>query len=154
MSWRVDPKMRLSSNKRSIFYNDALTLEGVPPEVLDYKLGNRSALEWVIDQYEAGIDKESGLANDPNRAEDEQYIPRLIGQVITVSLETLKIVAELPENFGAEEDSTTQETREWRQNQPLMNSENARRLAREQRESIQKNVRARHGSAATPSVKS
>ncbi len=154
LSWRVDPKMRLSSNKRSITYNDSLTIEGIPPEASDYKLGNRSALEWVIDQYEVGIDKESGLRNDPNRAGDEQYILRLISQVITVSLETLKIVAGLPENFGAEEDSTTQETREWRQNQPLMNSENAQRRARAQRESIQKNVRARRGNAALPSAKS
>jgi predicted helicase len=34
-----------------LFYNEFLTLSGIPPEVFAYKLGNRSALEWVIDQY-------------------------------------------------------------------------------------------------------
>ncbi|WP_417033666.1 hypothetical protein [Dolichospermum circinale] len=41
-------------------------------------------------------DKRSGIINDPNRLDDEQYIIRLIGQIITVSLETMKIVNSLP----------------------------------------------------------
>jgi len=51
----------------------------------------------VIDQYQISTDKRSGITNDPNRADDPQYIKRLIGQVITVSLETMKIVRALPE---------------------------------------------------------
>ena len=77
-------------------YNDFLTLEGIPAEVFEYRLGNRSALEWVVDQYRVKIDKRSGIVNDPNRDEDEEYILRLIGQVITVSLETVDIVNRLP----------------------------------------------------------
>jgi len=38
--------------------------------------GNRSALEWVIDQYQVSTDKRSGITNDPNRADDPQYILR------------------------------------------------------------------------------
>jgi hypothetical protein len=57
---------------------------------------NRSALEWVIDQYQVSTDKRSGITNDPNRPDDPQYILRLIAQVITVSLETMKIVKSLP----------------------------------------------------------
>jgi predicted helicase len=53
-------------------------------------------LEWVIDQYQVTTDKRSGITNDPNRADDPQYIVRLIGQVITVSLETMKIIQALP----------------------------------------------------------
>jgi hypothetical protein len=60
------------------------------------KLGNRPALEWVIDQYRASLDGRSGIKNDPNRPEDETYILRLIGQVVTVSLETVKVVKGLP----------------------------------------------------------
>jgi predicted helicase len=41
-------------------------------------------------------DKRSGITNDPNRLDDPEYIVRLIGQVITVSLETVKIVKNLP----------------------------------------------------------
>ncbi len=99
INWRVE-KMKLSTDKRSIRYNDLLTLEGVPEKVFAYQLGNRSALEWVVDQYRVKVDKRSGIVNDPNREEDEQYIVRLLGKVITVSLETLEIVEGLPELRG------------------------------------------------------
>jgi predicted helicase len=95
-NWRVE-KMRLSKDKSQIKYNNFLTLAGIPPEVFEYKLGNRSALDWMIDQYQVSTDPRSGIVNDPNNLEDEQYIVRLIGQVITVSLETVKIVKGLPE---------------------------------------------------------
>jgi predicted helicase len=68
----------------------------VPSEVFEYKLGNRSALDCIIDRYRVRTDKRSGIVNDPNRADDPQYIVRLIGQVITVSLETVKVVSKLP----------------------------------------------------------
>lgn len=42
-------------------------------------------------------DKRSGIVNDPNRADDPQYILRIIGKVISVSLETVKVVEGLPE---------------------------------------------------------
>jgi predicted helicase len=51
----------------------------------------------VIDQYQVSTDKRSGITNDPNRADDPSYIVRLVGQVITVSLETMKIVSALPD---------------------------------------------------------
>ncbi len=60
------------------------------------RLGNRSALEWVIDPYQVSTDKRSGITNDPNRPEDPEYILRLLAQVITVSLETVKVVMALP----------------------------------------------------------
>ena len=70
-----------------------LNVRGSDTEVVS----NRSALEWVIDQYQVSTDKRSGIVNDPNRADDPEYIVRLIGQVIGVSLETMKIVKALPE---------------------------------------------------------
>jgi predicted helicase len=95
LDYRVE-KMRLARDKTSLTYNDFLTLGNIPPAVYEYKLGNRSALEWVIDQYQVKTDKRSGLSNDPNRPDDPDYILRLIGQVITVSLETVQIVQNLP----------------------------------------------------------
>ena len=95
LDWRVE-KMRLSKDKTGIKYNDFLTLDGIPAKAFDYRLGNRSALEWVIDQYQVKTDKRSGIINDPNRPDDEEYIVRLIGKVITVSLETVEIVEGLP----------------------------------------------------------
>jgi len=95
LDWRVE-RMKLSKDKLSLTYNEFLTLGGIPPEVYEYRLGNRSALEWIVDQYQVTIDKRSGITNDPNRADDPEYIVRLIGQVVAVSLETVKIVRELP----------------------------------------------------------
>jgi len=70
-------------------------LNGIPPEAHEYRLGNRSALEWVVDQYRVSTDKRSGIVNDPNRDDDPEYIVRLIGQVVTVSVETVRLVKEL-----------------------------------------------------------
>jgi predicted helicase len=90
-------RMRLRKDKAAIVYNDFLTLKGIPPEVFEYRLGNRSALEWIIDQYQVFEDQRSGIINDPNRPDDPHYILGLIGQVISVSLETGKIVRSLPD---------------------------------------------------------
>ena len=89
-------RMKFSKDKTRLKYNEFLTLEGIPAEAFEYRLGNRSALEWVVDQYRVKVDKRSGIVNDPNRAEDSEYILRLIGQVITVSLETVDVVNGLP----------------------------------------------------------
>ena len=95
LNWRVE-KMKLSKDKTSLVYNDFLTIDGIPPKAFDYRLGTRSALEWVIDQYCVKTDKRSRIVNDPNRVNDPEYIVKLIGKVITVSLETAEIVNKLP----------------------------------------------------------
>lgn len=95
LNYRVE-KMKLSKDKRTLIYNDFFKLGGIPRDVFEYRLGNRSALEWIIDQYQISTDKRSGITNDPNRTDDPEYIMRLIGQVITVGLETVKIVKGLP----------------------------------------------------------
>ena len=91
--------MRLSKDKLRLTINPSLTLSGIPPAVFEYRLGNRSALEWVIDQYQVSTDKRSGITSDPNREDDPEYIVRLVGQVVRVSLETVKIVGGLPKDF-------------------------------------------------------
>ncbi|HVS51778.1 MAG TPA: type ISP restriction/modification enzyme [Opitutaceae bacterium] len=93
--WRVE-RMKLSKDKTALVYNDWLTLAGIPAAAHDYRLGNRSALDWVIDQYRVERDAAGEIASDPNRADDEGYIVRLVGQVVTVSVETMKLVAVLP----------------------------------------------------------
>jgi predicted helicase len=83
-------KMKLSADKRSLRVNEALTLHGIPAEAFEYRLGSRSALEWVIDQYQV----KGG--SDPNREDDPGYIVRLVGQVVQVSMATVQIVKSLP----------------------------------------------------------
>ena len=48
-----------------------------------------------MDQYRVSTDARSGIVNDPNREDDPEYIVRLICQVVTVSVETVKLVSEL-----------------------------------------------------------
>ncbi len=84
-------KMKLGKDRTSIQINESLTLAGIPPEVFDYKLGSKSAIEWVIDQYQVKGD------SDPNREDDPGYIVRLVGQVIRASIETVRIVKSLPD---------------------------------------------------------
>ena len=103
LDWRVE-QMRFSKDKTQIRYNDFLTLAGIPAEAFQYRLGNRSALEWVVDQYRIKTDRRSGIENNPNRADDEEYIVGLIRKVISVSLETVEIVdGLLGLDIGAEE---------------------------------------------------
>ena len=54
-------------------------------------------MHWLIDRYRVRTDKRSGIVNDPNRLDDPQYIIRLMGKVMAVSLETVQIVGSLPE---------------------------------------------------------
>ncbi len=102
ITWRVE-KMKLSPGKEALQVNAWLRLEGIPQACYNYRLGNRSALEWVIDQYQVSEDKRSGIVSDPNRADDEQYIVRLVARVISVSLETVKLVEQLASSVSADE---------------------------------------------------
>jgi predicted helicase len=89
-------KMKLSADRQSLRVNESLTLAGIPAEVFEYRLGSRSALEWVIDQYQ--VKGES----DPNREDDPGYIVRLVGQVVRVSIATVQIVKSLPNYRGGD----------------------------------------------------
>lgn len=88
-------KMKLSKDQISVRVNGSLTLAGIPPEAFEYRLGSKSAIEWIIDQYQVKGD------SDPNRDDDPGYIVRLIGQVVRVSVETVEIVRGLPESRQA-----------------------------------------------------
>ena len=81
----------------SIIYNNYLTLNGISDEVWDYMLSGKAALFWIMDRYRVTKDKESGIVNDPNEfSDDPRYIIDLVKRIVTVSVETLKIVRELP----------------------------------------------------------
>jgi len=100
IDWKVD-KMRLSKDKKTLVYNQSITFLNIPEKTFDYKLGNRSALEWIIDQYRIKIDERSGIINDPNQVDNERYIIDLISKIITVSIKTVDLTEQLDniENF-------------------------------------------------------
>lgn len=99
LSYVVADKMRLNKTKTELKVNPSLTLRGIPEKCFEYRLGNRSALDWVISQYRVTEHKRSGIKSDPNRPDDPEYIVRLVGQVIKVSLETVRIVQNLPAQY-------------------------------------------------------
>jgi predicted helicase len=96
----VSKMKRDKNDPTKLIYNDFLTISGIPSEVDEYKLGNRSALNWIIDQYQVSTDKRSGITNNPNdwsyESGNPQYILNLIQRIITVSMQTNAIVKGLP----------------------------------------------------------
>ena len=88
------------TDKTRIRYNAGITIAGIPEEAQKYELGSRSALDWLIDRYQVSTHKDSGIVNDPNdwceEIGDRRYILDLIGRIVTVSLETNRIVETLP----------------------------------------------------------
>jgi len=99
-----DPETRkLVADRSTVVYNSRVTLSGIPEEAYRYQLGSRSAIEWIIDRYQVKVDggpKGSGIVNDPNdwsrEVGDPRYIIDLLARIVTVSLETMKIVDALP----------------------------------------------------------
>lgn len=88
-------------DKTTIRVNSNLTLSDIPIEAHSYRLGSRSAIDWLVERYQVKIDKASGIVNDPNDWADEvgdpRYIVDLLKRVVTVSVETMRIVRGLPD---------------------------------------------------------
>jgi predicted helicase len=91
---------RPNLDKTTIVYNDDITISGIPAEAHEYLLGSRSALDWVLERYQVTVDKASQIKNDPNdwglEHGNPRYILDLIGSIVTVSTETVRIVKGLP----------------------------------------------------------
>ncbi len=88
------------ADKSTVIYNSGITVSGIPEEAHEYLLGSRSAIDWIIERYQVKTDKASGIVNDPNDWAEEQGNPRyildLLARIVTVSVETVKIVKSLP----------------------------------------------------------
>ena len=101
----VNPKMVFGRankqvDKTTIIYNSHVTLTGIPLAAYDYVVNGKPAIEWIMERYQITVDKDSGIRNDPNdwarEHGDPKYILNLLKRIITVSLETMKIVSKLP----------------------------------------------------------
>ena len=93
-------KAKKVDDKTRIVYNEKLTIASIPLEAYEYVVNGKSAIEWLMERYAVTTDKASGIVNDPNdwaiEHGDPAYIFNLILRIITVSLETVKIVKALP----------------------------------------------------------
>ena len=100
-NFRVE-KMRFANkgDKSVIQYNESIQLSNIPLDAYDYVVNGRSAIEWIMDRYQVRVDKASGIVNDPNDWAAEHNKPRyildLLLSIVTVSLETNRIVQGLP----------------------------------------------------------
>lgn len=93
---------RSQKDKSTVMYNDRITMQNIPLEAYDYVVSGKPALKWVMDQQCVKTDKKSGITNDANDyanevIQDPAYPLELFQRVITVSLETMKIVGSLPQ---------------------------------------------------------
>lgn len=84
-----------------LHYNDKITLTGIPLAAYEYIVNGKPALDWVVERQCVKTDKDSGIVNDANDwANETMHNPRypleLFMRVVTVSLETMKIVNGLP----------------------------------------------------------
>ncbi len=92
------PKLKANKDTGEIYLDNITTLSGIPSEVWDYKLGNRSALEWILDQYKEKKPKDPTIAKLFNTYKFIDYKDKVIDllmRVTTVSVETMKIIRKM-----------------------------------------------------------
>ncbi len=72
-------------------------MSNIPIEAYSYQVNGKSAIGWIIDQYQIKKDNKTGIVNDPNEfSDDRKYILNLLLSIITVSMKTLELIEELP----------------------------------------------------------
>lgn len=87
----------------TIIYNQDITISNIPEKAYEYMVNGRSAIEWIMDQYQVKTDKKSGITDDPNDySTDEKYIFNLLLRIINVSMQTVDLINSLPK-FEVEE---------------------------------------------------
>jgi predicted helicase len=87
-----------SRQRRRSYPDSATTLTGIPPEAWDYRLGNRSALEWILDQYKEKKPKDPTIREKFNTyrfADYKEKVIDLLMRVVTVSVRTVEITASM-----------------------------------------------------------
>ena len=88
---------KLEKDKSTIIFNSDITIKDIPEKAYDYVVNGRSAIEWIMDQYQVKTDKKSGITDDPNDfSDDPKYIFNLLLRIINVSLQTVDLVNSLP----------------------------------------------------------
>lgn len=85
------------ADKTIINFNKDITIKNVPHEALEYKLNDRPAIEWIMTQYRFSTDSDSKITDDPSLYNsDKKYILNLLLKIINVSVQTMRLVKEIP----------------------------------------------------------
>lgn len=85
----------------TVLYNGRITVTGIPPQAYDYVINGKPAIEWVMERQCVKTNKDSGIVNEANdwaleTMNNPRYPLELLLRVVTVSLDTMKIVKSLP----------------------------------------------------------
>ncbi|MGN8689381.1 type ISP restriction/modification enzyme [Atopobiaceae bacterium HCP3S3_F7] len=100
LAWgkRRDPETgKQEKDHTRLVYNKRVTISNIPESAQGYVVNGRSPLDWMIDRYQVKTDKATGIKNDPNEySDDPRYILDLACRLVTVSMRTNEIVAQLP----------------------------------------------------------
>ena len=92
------PKRGKENDLSTIIYNDDITISAIPEEAYRYEVAGRSAIWWIMNRYQVKTDKKSGIVNDPNTySDDPRYIIDLLARIVTVSIESVKLIDSLPD---------------------------------------------------------
>lgn len=92
-----DENGKLVNDLSTIIFNSDITISNIPKKAYEYVVNGRSAIEWIIDQYQVKTDKKSGITDDPNNySENEKYIFNLLLRIINVSIQTVDLINSLP----------------------------------------------------------
>ena len=79
-----------------IIFNNDLIIKGIPLKAYDYQVSGKSAIKWIMDQYQVK-ERKSGIIDDPNDySDDPKYIFNLLLSIINVSVQTVDLINQLP----------------------------------------------------------
>lgn len=88
---------KLEKDRSTIIFNDSIIISNIPEKAYEYIVNGKSAIEWIMDQYQVKTDKKSGITDDPNDySDDPKYIFNLLLRIINVSVQTVDLINQLP----------------------------------------------------------
>ena len=88
---------KLENDRSTIIFNTDITIKNIPDKAYEYIVNGRSAIEWIMDQYQVKTDKKTGITDNPNDfSDDPKYIFNLLLRIINVSVQTVDLVNRLP----------------------------------------------------------
>lgn len=97
-SYRVK-KMRYVKKGQldTIIYNSDIKISEIPLKAYEYKVNGKSAIDWIMEQYQYIEDSKSGIVDDPNLySGDDKYIFNLLLRIINLSIQTVDLINSLP----------------------------------------------------------
>ena len=94
---KINDEGKKVDDKSAIIFNNSITISNIPEKAYEYVVNGKSAIEWIMDQYQVKTDKKSGITDDPNDySDDPKYIFNLLLRIINVSVQTVDLINQLP----------------------------------------------------------